>query len=166
MAEAAILVLTAATAYSQVRASREVAKGYAMQATQARVEAEQAALQYKDQAVDVLRNILETVALGTARAGAGGIDPFSGSANTIFNSAIRSGVEELYTIEDNTVIALRAGEMQAQQLIQAGKAAKMQGKVAALGTLIAGGSAAAGIGGAPGGGTIGPTQTTSTVTYS
>jgi len=161
----AIAALTLTTAYGQVRAGRTAARGYAMQATQRRVEAQQQALQYKQQAVDVLDNILQTAAMGRARAGAGGIDPFSGSADQMFNFALSEGINELYTVQDNTVIALRAGEMEARQLLETGRAVKEQAKVQALGTLISGGAAISGMGGPKGGGgTIGPTQTTSTIT--
>ena len=50
-------------------------------------------LQYKKQSVDVMKNILVTQAT-VVRAGAGGIDPFSGNAGTLQNYALATGVNE------------------------------------------------------------------------
>ncbi|MEC7453076.1 MAG: hypothetical protein VX866_11125 [Pseudomonadota bacterium] len=130
--------LTAATASMQYRAGKQAARGYALQATQARIEARQMSLQYKKQSVDVMKNILATQATVVARAGAGGIDPFSGNAGTLQNYALATGVNELYTIKDNQVLALAGGELQAKQYLIQGRAARLQANAQALGTLAAG----------------------------
>ena len=107
------------------------AKGIAAQATMARMQGAQEALKYKQQGVQVLDNILRTQSAITARAGAGGIDPFSGSAKALNQFALARGAEELYTTREGQVIARKGGEMQAAQYMSAARSATMQGLVGA-----------------------------------
>ena len=130
--------LTAATASMQYRAGKQAARGYALQATQARIEARQASLQYRQQSLDVMKNILATQATIVARSGAGGIDAFSGNPDTLQTYALATGVNELYTIKDNQILALAGGELQAKQYLIQGRAARLQANAQALGTLAAG----------------------------
>lgn len=112
----------AASGMMKMQAARSQARGLAAQATQARVEARSEALKYKQQAVAVLDNILQTQATINARAGAGGIDPFSGSAMALTKLAQARGADEYYMSLEGGTIALAGGEAQAQQYLAQGRA--------------------------------------------
>lgn len=122
-------------AFGQIQTARRQAKGLAAQATMARLQAKQEALKYKQQAVQVLDNVLRTQAAITARAGAGSIDAFTGSAGRLGTLAMAQGAQELYTVQDNEVITLRGGEMQAAQYMSAAKATMQKGMISAATTL-------------------------------
>jgi len=112
----------AAAGLAKIQAARAQAKGLAAQATQARVEARSKALEYKKQGVEVLDNILRTNATIVARAGAGGIDAFSGSALALQRYAEAKGADEFYMSDEGFDITIAGGEAQAQQYIAQGKA--------------------------------------------
>jgi len=127
----ALYAVAGLQAVTGMMAARAQAKGYAAQATMARMQGAQEALKYKQQGVQVLDNILRTQSAITARAGAGGIDPFSGSAKALNQFALARGAEELYTTREGQVIARKGGEMQAAQYMSAARSATMQGLVGA-----------------------------------
>ena len=116
--------LQAATSMMSARAQ---AKGLASQAAMDKVQARSEALKYKQQGVKVLENILQTDALIVARAGAGGIDPFSGSAKTLSDFALAKGIEEKQLSDDGALIAIRTGMMQADQRMMQAKATMLAG---------------------------------------
>ena len=159
------VALGAMGAAGQVQAGKATAAGYMAQATQSRTQAKSEELKYKQQGVAVLDNILRTQATLTARAGAGGIDPFSGSAGALQQYALAQGAKENYMARDNAIIVLRSGELQAQQYESAAGAAIAQARGAAFMTL-ASSAVSAGMlggfgGGAPSGAGIGaPTSLT------
>ena len=131
------LAASGASSISQMMGTRSQAKGLAAQATMARLQAKSESLKYKAQGVQVLDNILRTQAAIVARAANGGIDPFSGSANSLMQYASAKGATELYTVQDNELITMRGGEMQAQQYMQQAKSvmkAGMIGGIAKFGT--------------------------------
>jgi hypothetical protein len=125
------LAVSAASAVSQMQAARSQARGLAAQATMARIQAKQESLKYKAQGVQVMDNILRTQAAIVARAGSGGIDPFSGSALRLAKYAAAKGVQELYTVQDNEIITIRGGEMQAAQYMQQAKSTMKAGMIGA-----------------------------------
>jgi len=129
------MALAGASAYMQLKGAQAQAKGLAAQAGYTRMQAKQESIKYKQQAVQVLDNILATSAETVARAGAGGIDPFSNTAGDLQNLAMAKGAMELYTVQDNELLALRGGEMQANQFMLQAKAAKQAGFASAIGTL-------------------------------
>lgn len=158
------VAFSAMGAASQVQAGKTTAAGYMAQATQARVQARGEALKYKQQGVAVLDNILRTQATINARAGAGSIDPFSGSAGALQQYALARGALESYAAIDNRLIAERTGELQAQQYESAARAAIAQARGAAFMTL-ASSAVSAGMlggfgGGAPSGAVGAPTSLT------
>jgi len=126
------LAVSAASAVSQMQAARSQARGLAAQATMARIQAKQESLKYKAQGVQVMDNILRTQAAIVARAGSGGIDPFSGSALRLSKYAAAKGVQELYTVQDNEIITMRGGEMQAAQYMQQAKSTMKAGMIGAF----------------------------------
>lgn len=143
------LALSAVSAIGQIQAGRAQAKGLAAQATMERMRAKQEALKYRQQGVEALRRTVGTMASINAMAGTGGIDPFSGSAQSLSTYALSKGANEFYTARDNTVITLRGGELQAQQYQQQAKSAVRAGLFAAAGTLGSAGLAYGQLGGAP-----------------
>jgi len=126
------LAASAASSMSQMMAARSQARGLAAQATMARIQAKQESLKYKAQGVQVMDNILRTQAAIVARAGSGGIDPFSGSALKLAKYAAAKGVQEMYTVQDNELITIRGGEMQAAQYMQQAKSTMKAGMIGAF----------------------------------
>lgn len=124
--------VSAASSMSQMMGARAQARGLAAQATMARLQGKQEALKYREQGVQVLENILQTQATINARAAAGGVDPFSGSAKALSEYALSRGALESYTIMDNQVIAERGGEMQAQQYMQQARGVMRAGMIGAI----------------------------------
>jgi len=123
--------LAAVKGIMTMQAARSQAQGLAAQATMARMQAKQEALKYKQQGVQVLDNILRTQAAITARAGAGGIDPFSGSPDKLGRYALARGVQELYIVQDNEVIAIQGGELQAREYMREARATMQTGLLGA-----------------------------------
>jgi hypothetical protein len=124
--------VSAASSMSQMMGARSQARGLAAQATMARLQAKTESLKYKQQGLSILDNILQTQAAINARAGAGGIDPNSGSARALAQYALSRGAQETYTIMDNQVIAERGGEMQAQQYMQQARSTMRAGFIGSI----------------------------------
>jgi hypothetical protein len=132
---AAGLALAGVGAVGQVQGGYAQAKGLAAQATMVRTQAKSEALKYKQQGVAVLDNILRTDAAINARAAAGGIDPFSGSAGALSQYAMSKGAGQYYTTEEGAMIQLRIGELAANQLMAQGRQAIRSGWFGAATTL-------------------------------
>jgi len=126
------MVASAASSMSQMMGARSQARGLAAQATMARIQGAQEALKYREQGLSVLDNILQTQAAINARAAAGGIDPFSGSALALTRYAEGRGARELYTIQDNQIIAERGGEMQAAEYMKQARATMRAGFIGSI----------------------------------
>lgn len=141
--------LTAATAYSQLKAGQQQAKGLMQQAAFRRVQARSEVLKYKQQGIAVMDNILQTQATINARAGAGGIDPLSGSARALALYADKKGANELYLTRDGEKIAFGVGEAQAMQYASQAKSAMAAGRTAALSTITSYAIGQFGMGGKP-----------------
>lgn len=124
--------VSAASSMSQMMSARSQAKGLAAQATMARLQAKQEGLRYREQGVKVLENILQTQAAINARAAAGGIDPFSGSALALSRYAEGRGAREVFTIRDNQIIAERGGEMQAAEYMKQARATMQAGFIGSI----------------------------------
>lgn len=152
MAAEAALAFAVVSAIGSVAGGYTTGKGFARQATQAKQESRSEALKYKKQAVAALENILKTDATIVARAGSGGIDPFSGSAKSLQQHALSRGAGEYYLSKDGEIIVTRTGELKAQQLMAQGKQAIMGGWVSAATTLASAGFSYAKLGAAPSGG--------------
>lgn len=126
---------SAASAVGQMQAGKAQAQALAAQATMAQMQARSAALKYRQQGVEVLDKIVRTQASINAMAGAGGINPFSGSAAALSSIALSQGSQEYYTSLDNATIAQRGGELQAGLYSQQAKSAYRSGIFSAIGTL-------------------------------
>jgi hypothetical protein len=128
-------VLTGASAYTGLRATRAEAKGLMLQASATRQQAISEKLKYKQQGIAVLDNILATQSAINARAGAGGIDPLSGSARALYLFAERKGVGEYYLTREGQTIAVRTGDLKAQQYVATAKATMAAGRTEAFGKI-------------------------------
>lgn len=126
------------SAVAGLKSGQATAGGLRSQAMQTRMQAKGEELKYKQQGVAVLDNILRTQATLNARAGAGSIDPFSGSANALQQYALAQGAKENYTTMDNAIIAVRSGELQAQEYESAARSAMSQARMGAIMSLAQG----------------------------
>lgn len=96
---------------------------YNIQAKQAELQGRQNALNYSQQALDVLSNQRRMASTIIARGAAGGIDPFSGSPMTVDQwNAYQAGNEYNLGLE-NADMAIAGGLAQSQSLQAAGKQA-------------------------------------------
>tara|TARA_R110000868_G_scaffold210732_4_gene460838 strand:+ start:1804 stop:2382 length:579 start_codon:yes stop_codon:yes gene_type:complete len=146
------------SAVAGLKSGQATAGGLRSQAMQTRMQAKGEALKYKQQGVAVLDNILQTQATINARAGAGSIDPYSGSAGNLSIQALAKGALEKYMTVEGQIISIRSGEMQAEEYESAARSAMSQAKIGAIMSL-AQGVAAYGMLGGPGfGGASSPLQ--------
>jgi hypothetical protein len=140
------------SAVAQLKSGQATAGGLRSQAMQARMQAKGEALKYKQQGVAVLDNILQTQATINARAGAGSIDPYSGSAGSLANQALAKGALEKYMTVEGQIISLRSGELQAQEYESAARSAMSQARMGAIMSLAQGAGSFAMLGGFGAGG--------------
>lgn len=143
---------SAVSAIGQMQAGRQQARAYQAQSKQAELRGKQAELQYRQQGLEVLRRTRQNISTVTARAAAGGMDPYSGSSQSLRNYAAATGAEEFYLAQENAQLAQITGEVNAQQYRMAASQARRQGFYNAVGTL---GMAATSIGQLGGSGTVG-----------
>jgi len=138
---------SAVSAFGQMQAGKAQARGLAQQAAMSQVQARSEALKYQQQGVNALKNIVRTNSTLNARAAAGGIDPFSGSALGLAQFTQSEGAKEFFVTEDNQIIAREGGSIQAQLYMDQAKQAKRGGLFAAAGTLLSAGTSFSKIGG-------------------
>lgn len=148
---------TGASVITGLQASKAEAKGYMSQAAFAKVQAKSEALKYKQQGVNVLENILATQATINARAAAGGIDPMSGSARSLYLFAQRRGVGEYYLTREGQTIAIGTGDAQAAQYVSTAKATMAAGRAQAFGKIASFAIGQSTLGSAPSGSGFSPT---------
>ena len=120
-----------AQAGAQSEVGRAQQRGYEQQAQQAELKGRSEAIAYKQQGADALQNLNETLAAIIARAGAGGVDPTSGSAATVQMFAMSEGVTEAQISKDNAAIALGEGYTQGGIYRSAGSTARRSADVSA-----------------------------------
>ena len=129
------LASAAVSGLGQIAAGSAQRRQYEAQARQAELRGRSEAIAYKQKGADALRNLNETLAAIIARAGAGNVDPTSGSAATLQGFATGEGVREFNIAADNAVMALGQASTQAGIYKQAGQAAQLSSFVGAAGTL-------------------------------
>lgn len=151
--------LSAVSAFGQYQAGRAQAKGLARQAAMTQLQGRAEALKYREQAVATMDRVLRTQATINARAGAGSIDPFSGSALALQDYAMAEGANEIYVSKDNEIVAREGGLIQSAQLMQQSKSAYQAGIFQAVGTLGSAALSYGQIGGKPSGGNTAGTWT-------
>lgn len=145
----AAVALSAVSAFGQYQAGRAEAKGLSRQATLKTIEFRGKELDARQQGIEVLKQINRSNATLNARAGAGGIDPFSGSAQSLAMYNISEGAREYYISEDNQIIAREGGQIAAQNLLKQAKSAQKAGLYQAVGTLGSAALSYSQIGGKP-----------------
>ena len=107
------------------------------------------ALKYRQQGVAAMDRVLRTRATVKARAAAGGIDPFAGSALALQDFALAEGSQEIYVSRDNEIIAREGGTLQSSLYRQQAKQAYRGGLFGALTTVANTGISLYKIGSAP-----------------
>lgn len=125
----------AVSAAGSISAGRTQQRMYNAQAEQAKIQGRSQAIAYKQQGAAVLRNLNETLASTIALAGAGNIDPTSGSARVMQEFAQAEAYAEYGTALDNAVLAREGAATQAQIFRMGGRAAFQTGIINAAGTL-------------------------------
>lgn len=136
--QAAVIALTALSAYSQYQAGIAQQQQYDRQALMEELKGRNDALAHREQGVAVMDNMLSQMAYSNAYAGAGGTDPFSGSklgASEIIQS---KGIREFNITKYNAEIGIEMANYQASIYRFAGKQAKRQGITNAMTTMVQG----------------------------
>ncbi len=137
--EAAFTVVSIGSKLAQAGAQRDVGAAqqasYERQAEQAELRGRSEAIAYKQKGSEALKRLNETLAAIIARAGAGDVDPTSGSAVTVQQFAMGEGIEEFNIAADNAALALGEGYTQGGIYRSAGSTAKKTADVAALGSV-------------------------------
>ena len=128
-------IFTAVSAVSSLAAGAAQKRQYDAQAKQAELRGRSEALAYKQQGVDALRNLNETLAAIVSRSASGGVDPTSGSALTLQRFALAEGAREKSISQDNQVLALGQASIQSGIYQSAGRAAQLSSYVTAAGTI-------------------------------
>ena len=117
-------------------AAKKQAQALQNQAAFSKVQARSEALKYKQQGVEVLKNIARTQATINARAGAGSVDPFSGNAGNLALMAASDGANELYNTIAGQTISLATGEAKATQFGLQAKATMKAAEANFYGTIL------------------------------
>lgn len=111
MAIGQVISVANSLASSSIQASAQ-----RVQAAQAELQGRQNALNYNRQANEVLRRNEQLAATARARAAAGGVNPFSGSALTMQEVNAMRSAEEFQIATDNAQTAIYGGLAQSQDL--------------------------------------------------
>jgi hypothetical protein len=135
---AGMALTTGISAVGTLAAGAAQKRQYGLQAEQAELRGRSEAIAYKQKGSDALRRLNETLSAIVARAGAGGVDPTSGSAATLQRFAMGEGIREFNIAADNAVMALGQGSAQAGIYQTAGNAAQLNSYVSAAGTIGSG----------------------------
>jgi hypothetical protein len=122
--------------FGQGVAGRAAQQQYNAQAAQAELAGRSQAIQYKTQAAGILRNLNETIATITARAG--GTGGVGGSAGALLRNVSSQGGAEYATSIDNATLALAGAQTQAAIYRYSGKVAKISSQIQMVGTAFAG----------------------------
>lgn len=144
--QAVAIGLALVSAYGEYQAGQSKKRMYDLEAKKVTVEAGRKALQYQQQANQVLQKQAATNAAIAARSAAGGVDPFSGSADVIRRATDTAAGREFAIILENADSALRGGAIQAQIYEAAGDAAGRAGAFSAVTKLAAAAASASGSG--------------------
>ena len=132
---AGMALTTGISAVGTLAAGAAQKRQYGLQAEQADLRGRSEAIAYKQQGANALRNLNETLAAIISRAGAGGVDPGSGSALTLQRFALAEGAREKSIAQDNEALALGQASMQAGIYRSAGRSAQLNSFVSAAGSV-------------------------------
>jgi cell fate (sporulation/competence/biofilm development) regulator YlbF (YheA/YmcA/DUF963 family) len=127
-----VAIATAAmSAYSSIQQGNQEKKFYGQQADQARLQGRVQAVQYEQQANRMLKSSIETQAMARARAAAGGVDPFSGSAQFVQDLSAQEGLADFNTMQDNAALSRISAATQSTNYEDAGRYARKRGLLGA-----------------------------------
>jgi hypothetical protein len=118
---------TAFSGASSIAAGQQQKAMYDLQAQQAQLKARGDEIKYRQQGVAALDRTLSTAATIAARAGAGSIDPFSGSAGALTTYAFGKGFGEFNLAQESATLAGLQGDMQSAIYTMSGEQAEMAG---------------------------------------
>ena len=143
--------ISVATAFAQIKQGERSKKAYYAQAQYKELEGRIEAVKAKEQGIKALEATRRALASVNATAFAGGLEPTIGTPVDIgtFN-VIKPGTSDFFTARDNASLALSSAKAQAEDLRFAGREAKKQGYLSALGTIGTSFANMASIGGPPG----------------
>lgn len=143
--------ISVATAFAQIKQGERTKKAYYAQARYKELEGRIEAVKAKEQGIKALEATRRALASVNASARAGGLEPTIGTPVDIgtFN-VIKPGTSDFFTARDNASLALSSAKAQADDLRFAGREAKKQGYLSALGTIGSAFGNMASIGGPPG----------------
>ena len=113
MTQFAQIGLAAISAGGQLYAASAQRNAYNAQAEQAKIQGRSEAIKYQQQGAYVLRNLNQTLAATLAVAGAGNVDPTSGSARVLQDFARAEAYAEFGTAQDNAILAKEGAAAQA-----------------------------------------------------
>ena len=111
-------------AIGDIEAGKAQQRQYNLQAQQTEVESQRKAIQYQQRSNDVLRRRLSANAALSARAYAGGVDPFSGSPDIVRAANDTAAGREYARLLEDADAAMRGGMLQAELYREAGATAK------------------------------------------
>lgn len=114
------------------------AEAYDGRAAVAQMQGRQRALQQRQQGVEALRRLNESLATVLAKGAAGSVDVLSGSALSLMNQNTKEGATEYNMSLDNADVELSMADYQASQYRQAGDIAMVSGVFEAAGTIGSG----------------------------
>lgn len=132
------LLGSAVSAVGALNAASTQAEAYKMQATNSIIQGNQQSIEYQRQGIQVLRKVAETDATIRARAAAGGIDPYSGSASQLGDMTFSRGLDEYNWARDNAQMAIYSGQANSSAMMTAASNAQTAGYYNAAGSLLMG----------------------------
>lgn len=132
------LIGSGVSALASYNQGQQQAAAYRLQATNALIEGNQRSIEYQRQGLQVMGRMIETNATINARAAAGGIDPFSGSAGDLSTYAFAKGADEYSWAKQNATSAILQGESTAAAYRTAAGNAESSGTMNAVGSLLMG----------------------------
>lgn len=144
-----VMIFQGLSAVTKMQYAQTKAEGIAAQASFTRLQARSEALKYKQQGVAVLRNLVRTQASINAGAGARGFDSYSGTPLGLSRYAASEAANEYFMTREGQTIALRTGEIKADQYMQQAAAVKQQAFMSAAFGLGAQQYSQSQLGGAP-----------------
>ena len=118
---------TVASGVTSAMAGQQQQAMYDLQAKQAQLRARSDEIKYRQQGVAALDRTLSTAATIAARAGAGSIDPFSGSAAALTTYAFGKGFGEFNLAQESATLAGLQGDVQSGIYTMSGQQAAAAG---------------------------------------
>ena len=118
------IALAVIGAIGEIEAGQAQKRQYNLQAQQASIEGERKSIQYQQRSNEVLRRRVGANAALSARAYAGGVDPFSGSPDVVRAANDTAAGREYARLLEDADAAMRSGAFQATMYQEAGRTAE------------------------------------------